>query len=320
MSIIKRFYRLVSGPNLHDRSCLSAISAADKILVLCQGRLIEQGDHASLISANGYYSRLWSSQFRTKPSTSVAQGAGARVQVGDIPSTRTAADLLRYQGENPGAPTDPSMLTIDKWFQNEPREFRSMQHPQNQQNTPLSMVPHERLLTDSSSLQKTMWKPDAPEFIPISQRTSTETSGDAHYPILESQYPAIPEQIREQHETGKENLHQAIFPSTAPDTFVSPVDGRAAYYETIDGETGDNAPVLQQMDNDVVLAYPKRPRKRARRSKYRPTVRRKLTESEPIDMNLDTGQYQFPVWSRKDNRSSAISRYSKRLMRSAKLP
>ncbi|KAI9044440.1 uncharacterized protein KD926_001041 [Aspergillus affinis] len=240
-------------------SRLSAIKEADKILVLHHGRLIEQGDHASLLSANGYYASLWSSQVRTK------------------------------------TPTDSSMLTMNKWFSNEPGEMNNMQHLQEQKNTRFAMGPHERLFTDSSSLQRTIWKPDAPEFIPISHRSSAETSGDAQYPILEDQYALIPKQFQEPDEVCKENLQQAILTPTTSEALVSPVDGKVTYYETTDGETGDivSTPVLQQVDNGVVLAYPRRPRKRARRSKYRPVVRRKLTESEPTDMNFDPGQYQF---------------------------
>ncbi|KAH8423879.1 uncharacterized protein LDX57_001631 [Aspergillus melleus] len=184
---------------------------------------------------------------------------------------------------------------MNKWFSNELGEMKDMQHRQDQKNIRLAMGPHERLFTDSSSLQRTIWKPDAPEFIPISHRPSAETSGDTQYPILEDQYAVIPEQFREHSEVCKENLQQPILTPTAMDTSVSPVDGKVTSYETTDGEAGDNmaVPVLQQIDNGVVLAYPKRPRKRARRSKYRPVVRRKFTESEPTDMNFDPGQYQF---------------------------
>lgn len=38
---------------------LSTIRSADKILVLDQGRIIEEGSHDDLVSANGTYARLW---------------------------------------------------------------------------------------------------------------------------------------------------------------------------------------------------------------------------------------------------------------------
>ena len=41
---------------------LSAIADADRILVLEEGRLVEQGRHAELVRAGGVYARLWESQ------------------------------------------------------------------------------------------------------------------------------------------------------------------------------------------------------------------------------------------------------------------
>lgn len=43
---------------------LSTIRNADQILVLNQGEIIEQGNHESLLAANGFYANLYNSQFR----------------------------------------------------------------------------------------------------------------------------------------------------------------------------------------------------------------------------------------------------------------
>lgn len=43
---------------------LSTIQEADKILVLKDGRIIEQGNHKSLLEQNGFYSELYHSQFK----------------------------------------------------------------------------------------------------------------------------------------------------------------------------------------------------------------------------------------------------------------
>ena len=43
---------------------LSTILAADKILVLDEGTLAEQGSHAELLAKGGLYSRLYETQFR----------------------------------------------------------------------------------------------------------------------------------------------------------------------------------------------------------------------------------------------------------------
>jgi ATP-binding cassette subfamily B protein len=42
---------------------LSTILAADKILVLDEGRLVESGKHAELLAAGGLYAQLYETQF-----------------------------------------------------------------------------------------------------------------------------------------------------------------------------------------------------------------------------------------------------------------
>ena len=42
---------------------LSTIREADIILVMNQGRIVEQGNHASLLAQNGFYTKLYNSQF-----------------------------------------------------------------------------------------------------------------------------------------------------------------------------------------------------------------------------------------------------------------
>lgn len=41
---------------------LAEVSDADLILVLVAGRLVERGEHAALLAADGAYARLWREQ------------------------------------------------------------------------------------------------------------------------------------------------------------------------------------------------------------------------------------------------------------------
>jgi ATP-binding cassette subfamily B protein len=46
---------------------LSTILAADVILVLNEGRLVESGNHAELLARGGLYASLYETQFRNEP-------------------------------------------------------------------------------------------------------------------------------------------------------------------------------------------------------------------------------------------------------------
>ena len=52
---------------------LSTIEKADLILVMDQGRIVEQGNHAQLLAQGGYYSRLHSCNFSEIDEAAVAK-------------------------------------------------------------------------------------------------------------------------------------------------------------------------------------------------------------------------------------------------------
>ena len=41
---------------------LSTIAAMDRLIVLDHGRIVEEGDHATLLAYGGLYARLWAHQ------------------------------------------------------------------------------------------------------------------------------------------------------------------------------------------------------------------------------------------------------------------
>jgi ATP-binding cassette subfamily B protein len=43
---------------------LSTVKAADRIIVLDKGRIIEEGDHAGLLAQGGHYATLYNTYFR----------------------------------------------------------------------------------------------------------------------------------------------------------------------------------------------------------------------------------------------------------------
>lgn len=55
---------------------LSTVRNADLILVMDHGRIVEQGTHQSLLSANSYYARLHNAQFSVRPGRADALEAG----------------------------------------------------------------------------------------------------------------------------------------------------------------------------------------------------------------------------------------------------
>jgi ATP-binding cassette subfamily B multidrug efflux pump len=56
-------YRLMEGKTVVAIAHrLSTIAAMDRLIVMDQGRIVEQGTHAELLAAGGIYGRLWAHQ------------------------------------------------------------------------------------------------------------------------------------------------------------------------------------------------------------------------------------------------------------------
>jgi ATP-binding cassette subfamily B multidrug efflux pump len=62
-AIQQSLYRLMEGKTVVAIAHrLSTIAAMDRLVVMDQGRIVEEGDHASLLARGGLYARLWAHQ------------------------------------------------------------------------------------------------------------------------------------------------------------------------------------------------------------------------------------------------------------------
>ncbi len=62
-AIQENLYRLMEGKTvLAIAHRLSTIAAMDRLIVMDNGRIVEQGAHADLLAADGIYARLWTHQ------------------------------------------------------------------------------------------------------------------------------------------------------------------------------------------------------------------------------------------------------------------
>jgi len=62
-AIQQSLYRLMEGKTVVAIAHrLSTIAAMDRLIVMDQGRVVEEGDHATLLARGGLYARLWAHQ------------------------------------------------------------------------------------------------------------------------------------------------------------------------------------------------------------------------------------------------------------------
>ena len=62
-AIQENLYRLMEGKTvIAIAHRLSTIAAMDRLVVMDQGRIVEEGTHESLVARNGLYAQLWHRQ------------------------------------------------------------------------------------------------------------------------------------------------------------------------------------------------------------------------------------------------------------------
>ncbi len=91
-------YRLMEGKTVVAIAHrLSTIAAMDRLVVLDRGRVVEEGDHRSLLAQGGLYARLWTHQsggFLGEEADGDADGADADAAAEPEPVDEPAADRL----------------------------------------------------------------------------------------------------------------------------------------------------------------------------------------------------------------------------------
>ncbi len=87
-AIQQSLYRLMEGKTVVAIAHrLSTIAAMDRLIVMDHGRIVEVGDHRSLLAAGGIYARLWTHQsggFLGEEADDDAPGGGMAVSAGGV--------------------------------------------------------------------------------------------------------------------------------------------------------------------------------------------------------------------------------------------
>ncbi|OBT67108.1 hypothetical protein VE03_04531 [Pseudogymnoascus sp. 23342-1-I1] len=122
---------------------LSTIMRADRILVIKDGEIIENGSHDELIHAKGKYTDLWSKQLLVKPGESLSSPGSPKSSDATIVN-----DVQKQKGTTTLA---AALLKTDH----------------SEQDCSVAS-------TDGPKVKKTKLKPDTPEFVPIRLRTATQ--------------------------------------------------------------------------------------------------------------------------------------------------
>lgn len=255
--------------------------------MLRHGRVVEQGSHASLLKTHGYYSRLWSQQTKKKYPKTMIEDASQLQQQPDKGKSKpqNTGDLIDMDDSQSISGIGP-ILKVPKLRRTRPHRSAMFLDTEDPKESVLGERYEGNSLGVDQFQSKSTLKPDAPEFVPSSRVNHTNYQ-------LPSKHDNIDEsQDCSENPVETENITEAAGALLEGEDLEHPAknDSRSGQKRRIESRRVSS--ILQQTHNGVVLAYPKKARKRRKGTKRQPILRRERTESEPIGMGLTTEYYQ----------------------------
>ncbi|GFG01963.1 hypothetical protein CNMCM6936_008583 [Aspergillus lentulus] len=148
--------------------------------------------------------------------------------------------------------------------------------------------------------RKGEWKPDAPEFIPIAQQRIVMQQLDGNRDqqierqqelgLKELQYQGLDEEGVLSRTVNSQMAKSAVpsFPITDENESPRPAASTKHRNHAAEGGSSQSTTGSQQASDRVIIAYPKKARKRGKRSRKEAISRRKGTKSEPAGIGLTT--------------------------------
>ena len=233
------------------RHWVSSIINADKIIVIHEGKVVEQGSHNSLLRVNGHYASLWANQTTIRSSAPVITDSFGRspqktcqVPSKDVPGHFSLAEESRNLQKNARMDT-----TRPPWKVRGP----SMYPDEEDRSTNITGKGAIAKFNDSQSKENS-WKPDAPAFVPSSQLAARSYT---------AQSP--PRHDHENEQSRKKTQPDVKLPGNN-------INGFSRGSRRSDSQDNTAVESLQPK-----FMMPKRPRKKQ-------NMRRVFTESEPADI------------------------------------
>lgn len=169
---------------------LSTIMKADRIIVIKNGEILEQGSHDDLFRAKGKYYNLWSKQIvagKTRDrSKSPKKGKRATI-INNLDGGANTQNLLETGNSTHHGHRQENMRPARS--QDQAQKNSNHRGNNSAENQNLALVKYDKAGKGRlSSFREKFWRPDAPEFIPHYLRTSFGQRGEtSHQPKRSSE-------------------------------------------------------------------------------------------------------------------------------------